>query len=231
MSLPEEVDFATLFASGAHEIKNQLFLLLNAVDQARQEPWVREHPSAGLALERLEQGGAQIGRRLTQLLALYRIAQGHYPLDIRYHDALDLLEEVALEIRPLLRPGEVELEIGPAGDGGVYGFFDLELVRGILLNAVHNALKAGAARIRLGARQEAGLLCFRVEDDGPGFPARLLEAPAVPIRPDLHGGKTGLGLHFCATAAALHRNQGNSGFIRLENGGDLKGAVFSLYLP
>jgi len=48
---------------------------------------------------------------------------------------------------------------------------------------------------------------------------------------NMGGGGTGLGLHFSATAAALHRNQGNSGFIRLSNEGALRGAVFSLYLP
>lgn len=226
-SVPASLDFAALFASNTHEIKNQLFLLLNAVEAASREPWANEFPSARDALEGLHQGGMQISQRLTRLLSLYRIAQGHYQLDIAYHGASELLEEVMLEIQPLM--GGCSVEIGVEGGEGLYGFFDRELVRGILLNAVHNALKVALRKITLSAVMEDGYLCIKVADDGPGFPARVLETGMA--QAPWGGSGTGLGLYFSSTAAALHCNQGKSGFIRLCNGGALKGAVFSLCLP
>jgi signal transduction histidine kinase len=227
--VPAALDFAALFAANTHEIKNQLFLLLNAVEQASREPWASEFPSARIALEELKRGGDQISQRLTRLLSLYRIAQGHYQLDIAYHGAAALLEEVLLEIQPFLGGHAVEMVV--ESTDGVYGFFDRELVRGVLLNAVHNALHVAVRKVSLSAAMEDGYLCIRVADDGPGFPPHVLETGMAQAKWNLGGGSTGLGLHFSATAAALHRNRGKSGFIRLSNEGALKGAVFTLCLP
>lgn len=227
--VPAALDFATLFAANTHEIKNQLFLLLSAVEQASREHWASEYPSARIALDGLKQGGTQISQRLTRLLSLYRISQGHYQLDIAYHGVADLLEEVLLEIHPLLGGRAVEMTVASMDE--IYGFFDREMVRGILLNAVHNALNVAVRKISLNAAMEDGYLCIRVADDGPGFPPQVLEAGMAQAKWNMRGGGTGLGLHFSATAAALHRNQRNSGFIRLSNEGALRGAVFSLYLP
>jgi signal transduction histidine kinase len=225
------LDFASLFASNIHEIKNQLFLLLSAVEEVSRETWVKEHASAQMALNRLDQGGAQIAQQLAHLLGLYRIAQGYYQLDIAYHEAAELMQDVALEIRPLLgeqRAAELIVEGGEA----LYGFFDREIVRGILLNAVHNALRFSAGKVRISAARDDGFLCFQVEDDGPGFPPEMLAEGVAQARLDLRRGGTGLGLYFAATTAALHHSQGKKGFIRLANNGAfLKGAVFKLCLP
>lgn len=224
------LDFAALFASGIHEVKNQLFLLQSAVEEVGREDWVGEHASAQAALNRLERGGAQIAQRLARLLSLYRIAQGHYQLDIAYHEAAELLQDVALEINPL-QGGQGAAEVVVEGGAGLYGFFDREIVRGILLNAVHNALRFSSGKIRISAAGEDDGLCFRVEDDGPGFPPGMLAAGAAPARIESQGGSTGLGLYFSATTAALHHSRGKKGFVKLQNGGALGGAVFSLYLP
>jgi len=223
------LDFASLFASSIHEIKNQLFLLLSAVEQVSQEDWVREHVSAQAALNRLDQGGAQISQKLARLLGLYRISKGHYQLDIAYHEAAELLQDVELEIRPLL--GDHSAKLSVEGGEELYGFFDREIVRGILLNAVHNALRFCAGKVRISVVGEDGGLCFHVEDDGPGFPSEMLADGAVQTKLDLQGGGTGLGLYFSATAAALHGKQGRTGLVRLQNGGALNGASFALYLP
>lgn len=224
------LDFAALFASGIHEVKNQLFLLLSAVEEVRQEAWVKEHPSAQHALGRLDQGGARIAQQLTRLLGLYRMAQGHYQLDIAYHDAVELLEDVVLEVKPLLgQQHKVDLIV--EGGEAQYGFFDREIVRGILLNALHNALQFCAARVRLSVSKENDCLCFSVEDDGPGYPPEMLAAGAVQKKLDFQTGGTGLGLYFSSLTAALHQSKGKRGEISLQNGGALKGAVFVLRLP
>lgn len=183
-----------------------------------------------MSLSRLDQGGAKITQQLVRLLSLYRVAQGQYQLDIAYHEAAELLQNIILEIKPLLN-GQPVCELVVEGGEGVYGFFDREIVRGVLLNAVHNALRFSEGRVRLSAVEEDGGVCFRVEDDGPGFPVQMLSTQAFQGKLDLKNGGTGLGLFFSATAAALHHNQKKNKMVRLQNGGALNGAVFSLCLP
>lgn len=224
-----DVDFATLFAVNIHEIKNLLFQLFNTIEAASGEPWAQENPAAQLSLSRIKYGSSQISQRLAHLLALYRIAQGRYELDIDYHDASELLQEIQLETHSLI--DDHGIEIGVEAGEGPYGFFDREMVRGILINGVHNALHYAKGKIRLSASMDDGYLCFRVEDDSDGYPAEILASGGARAKLDLGGGGTGLGLYFSATVAALHRNRGKTGFTRLANGGIYGGAVFSLYLP
>ncbi|MDP2829621.1 MAG: HAMP domain-containing sensor histidine kinase [Sulfuricellaceae bacterium] len=232
MSDPEKMDFADVFASGAHEIKNEMFLLLNALDEISHESWAKAYPAA-LALDRIKAGSTHISRRLTHLLALYRMGSGSYGPDIGYNSLAEMLEEVAIEIRSSLGARlddtAVVISIEPSDD--LYAFFDYEIVRSILLNALHNALRAGARKISLGAAKEADFVCIRVEDNGPGFPPEMLKSNAEVQGMNISKGSTGLGLLFSRKAAGLHNSQGKRGFLRLQNGGLLGGAVFTLCLP
>lgn len=224
-----EVDFTTLFATNIHEIKNLLYLLFNLIDGASGEAWARDNPEAQATLSRIKYGSSLIGQRLAHVLALYRIAEGRYALDIDYHDAQELLAEVRLETSSLVDPRGVAIDIDATGE--VYGFFDREMVRGILVNAVHNALRYAHSRVVLRVAQEGDYLRFCVEDDSPGYPADILADGGVSAKLAVGGGGTGLGLYFSATAAAMHRNRDKTGFTRLSNGGVLGGAVFELFLP
>lgn len=232
--LPDEnadVDFSTVFAANIHEIKNQLFLLFNAIESASGESWA-QGDDAQATLKRIKYGSSQMAQRLAHVLALYRIAQGRYELDIDYHDANELLQEIRLETHSLIDHHGIAISVAPnASDEALYGFFDREMVRGALVSAVHNALHYAKNRICLGVTLEDGYLCFRVEDDSPGYPAEILASQGARTKLDLGGGGTGLGLYFAATVATLHRNQGKVGFTRLSNGGAFGGAVFALYLP
>lgn len=232
MNAAEKLDFATVFASGAHEIKNEMFLLLSALDEISREPWAQASPAAQ-ALGRVKAGGAHISRRLTHLLALYRMGTGSYDPDIGYNSLAELLEEIVIEIRSGLGASAVALNIDAPDD--LYAFFDHEIVRGILLNALHNALRVGARQISLIAARETmaegDFICFRIEDDGPGFPAEMLKREAEAPEMNLSKGSTGLGLLFSRKAAGLHNSQGRRGFLQLQNGSSLGGAVFMLCLP
>jgi len=224
-----DIDFATVFAANIHEIKNLLFLHFNAIERASSEPWALGNPDAQKSLSRIKYGSSQIGQRLAHVLALYRIAQGRYELDIDYHEACDVLREIAVETRSLMEERGIDIDIGSCE--GLYGFFDREMVRGILVNAVHNSLHYAKGKVLLSASLEEGFLRFRVEDDSAGYPAEILQSGGAHAKLDLGGGGTGLGLYFSATVAALHRNHDKVGFTRLANGGVYGGAVFSLYLP
>ena len=223
------LDWATLFAAQAHETKNQLFLLLGGMERIIGEPWLETQPETRHTLASLHQGGTLMAQRLGRLLSLYRIAQGHYQPDIGYHDGAELLEEVVVEARPFLAGSDIHIDAD--APSGLYGFFDRELVRGAVLNGLHNALRHGRSAVRLSASREDDYLCFRVEDDGPGFDDDILQGGPEDKATSQGEGGTGLGLRFSATVAALHRKGGRSGSLKLDNGGTLGGAVFSLCLP
>lgn len=224
-----DIDFATLFAANIHEIKNMLFLHFNVIESVGNEAWARDNPAAQAALGRIKYGSSQIGQRLAHVLALYRISQGRYELDIDYHDACEVLHEIVVETHSLMDDRGIEISVGACE--GLYGFFDREMVRGILVNAVHNSLHYAKSKVQLSAASEDGYLRFRVEDDSPGYPGEVLENGGRRAKIDLGGGGTGLGLYFSATVAALHRSRDKTGFTRLGNGGVFGGAVFELFLP
>ena len=77
-----------------------------------------------------------------------------------------------------------------------------------------------------------GELEIRVEDNGSGYPAFVIEAgEAVNKGVNFSSGSTGLGLYFAAMVAKLHKNRDKTGSMRLENGGEYGGGCFILRLP
>jgi signal transduction histidine kinase len=224
------IDFATLFASRIHEIKNLLFLLIGSLDETIDEyGHVRDGAALSSKLSLLKFNGNRINDQLVQLLSLYRMAQGSYAVDVDYHAVNEFIEDMTLETRPLMAASNLVLEADTEDD--LCWFFDRGIADGIISNAIHNGMRHAKSVIRLSAHKEADWLAIRVEDDGPGFPAKLLESTDYLQDSVISMGKTGLGLYFSATMASLHTNKGNRGSIKLANGGSLGGAVFTLSLP
>jgi len=227
----DAIDFTALFAAQIHDLKNLLFLLLNSLDEALNKrcsgPEIGEETSSRLAL--LKYNGQLINDKLIQMLALFRFAQGPYVIDIAYRPVKELIEEIVAEAKPLL--GSRSIAASHDVETELCWFYDRDLVAGVLNNAIHNALRCAKSEIRLSAFTENGLLAIRVEDDGEGFPQKILENGGSMKNLDISGGKTGLGLYFSSVCAGLHTNKGQSGRIELSNGGSLGGAVFTLFLP
>lgn len=224
---PGALDFATLFAADIHDIKNLLFMQLASLDQAMLETGEKDG-ALRARLADLRCNGQRINDRLVQMLALYKITQGRYQVDIAYHSVAEFLEDMVIETRPLL--GGLALSMVAEVDDGLCWFFDRNLVATVVSNAIHNALGHARSQIRLTASSADGFLTIRVEDDGEGFPSEVLAGGAVG-RGLAQGGRTGLGLYFSAVAAGLHVDHGRTGRIETSNGGRLGGAVASLFLP
>lgn len=223
------IDFTALFAAQVHDLKNLLFILLGALDQTLNDCNAGGDEEAQARLARLKYSGQLINDKLVQMLSLYRFARGGYPVDIAYRPVADLIEEVAAEAAPLL--GTRSIAIASDVDPGLCWFYDRDLAAGVLNNAIHNALKCARSQIRLSAAAQEGFLAIRVEDDGEGFPAEILEVGGSVKGLKLSENKTGLGLYFSSVCASLHTNRGKTGRIGLGNGGSLGGAVFTLFLP
>ncbi len=220
--MTKPLDLATLSALGIHELKNLLGELTLTLDQLAQTA----DPELGPRIADARFVCGRIRDRMVALLALYRLDGGRQAFALEAHCPADLAADVAAEL-DALAAGRLRVEM-VAHEPPPFWFLDRELVRSALLNAGHNALGHARARVRLEVGTEAGMLLFRLCDDGPGYPPSLLAADLAHAQPSQHG--TGLGLHFAHAVARAHHHGDRVGQVRLANVPD-GGAVFSLLLP
>lgn len=223
------VDMATFLASSAHDMKNSISLLIRGLEKILSSV----DPQAFAAYEDLAQmtyETKRINSNLIQLLTLYKVGQEIYPFDPRTVSLDDFIATIAAQSAELLKSQGVALECAAPPD--LYWDFDEDLVTGVIGNAFNNAIHYTHERVRLTAGEVDGCLELRIEDDGNGYPPRMLRDSVDCMRGvDFNGGSTGLGLYFSAVVARMHRHGGRGGEIRLENGGDLGGGRFILRLP
>lgn len=153
---------AKLAASIAHEVRNPLAGLMNAVSTLRRfgdDPAARRE-----SLDLIARGLASIDRVAGAALATYRPAAGETGFGPR--DLADLEVLAAPEAR---RRG-VRLSVTGALDAAVA--VDGALLRQVLLNLLLNAVKASGSggETRLSATCEGDTLTVSVTDAGPGLP-------------------------------------------------------------
>lgn len=225
----EKPDFNIILANSVHDMKNSVGMLLTALDEidTRCSPG---HCASHDRFSQLRYEGKRLSSNLVQVLTLYRINESRYSPNITENDASDVLEECLLDNEGLLALKGIDIDMDC--DEDLQGFFDHELVSGLISSVINNAWKYARQQIRIGAQQEGDYLTFYVEDDGHGFPAFMLhegeqDAPAISFK----SGSTGLGLYFAASIAALHQHEGRQGFIRTRNNGIDGGGRFTLFIP
>jgi signal transduction histidine kinase len=181
-------------AGVAHELRNPMAGILAALENLKRE--VTDQPLA----DRLELLGNET-RRVVGLLNEYLAAARHDPEAFRKTDVGGLVQEMASLLRYQLPPN-VSLEVQVPGE--LACFLPNNRIRQVVLNLVWNAVEALNSKpgtVTISARQEQGFVVLEVADDGPGFPAELLETPVQAFRTSrTHG--TGLGLAMVRRTAA-----------------------------
>lgn len=224
-----EPDMAMFLASSVHDMKNSVSMLIGGLQKALASVNPESFPGhADLAQMTYE--AKRINNNLVQLLTLYKVGQQIYPFDPKEICVAEFLQGIADQAGGVFKSRNVELEV--ASDPDLYWFFDEDLIAGVIGNAFTNAVRYTRDRVRLSARVSDGSLEIRIEDNGRGYSAEMLEQGREPLRPvDFETGSTGLGLYFSAVVARMHRNRGRSGEIHLENGGETCGGCFLLRLP
>lgn len=225
--MSDKIDFATVIASAVHDMKNSLGMLLHSVDELRTE--LPEEIRSTDRFNTLQYEAQRVHGDLVQLLSIYRLDQKTLTPAIDEQDVQDFLEEQLARHQPLLDGLGLKVSLDcQAGEG----YFDANLIAGILTNTINNALRYTSQHIHISARQEEGYLVISVEDDGQGFPEHMqnttLDAEGSV---DFANGNTQLGLFFADQVAKMHRQGEKRGFIRLNNSGKLKGGNFELWLP
>ncbi|QCI14625.1 HAMP domain-containing histidine kinase [Pseudomonas putida] len=223
------LDFSTVIASTVHDLKNSLSALIQAHDQflARLPEGLRQGTEQGV----IEHEFRHLNGMLVQMLGLYKLGVNQLPLCPDYHELEDFIEaqlaahQEVLEHRDILATWRIDTQ-------SPLGFFDRELVASVVANVLTNAIRYAGHALLIGIEEQDEQLVISVNDDGPGYPQRMLERQQDYVQGiDAHSGSTGLGLYFAARIAALHERDGVQGRIEISNGGALGGGLFRLYLP
>lgn len=224
-----EMDFSLVIASSIHDMKNSITMLLGALDEIAQQ-CQPDHCRSHKKLLLMQHEGKRLTRHLIQLLTLYRLDKSQYFLNVSENNLKELFEEISLENEPLLNSQGIQMELDC--EENVSGFFDRELIGGVINTIVNNAYRYAQSTVRLSAHVSDGFMALSIEDDGPGYPPHMLLSSSYESRSlNFSTGGTGLGLYFAYRVAVMHSNNGRQGQIAICNEGINKGGKFSLYLP
>jgi K+-sensing histidine kinase KdpD len=223
----QNIDFSMVLASAVHDMKNSLGMLLNSLDDLRQE---QSHTiGESSRFNTLQYEAERMHNDLVQLLGIYRLGENNLSAHIEEHFVPDFLSEHMARHTPLLEGLGIEFEL-EAED--INGFFDADLLTGVLNNTLNNALRYTRNKILLKAHERDGYLVIAVEDDGDGYPENMQHTGTPDFKSlDFKSGSTSLGLFFASSVASLHNEGERTGSIRLHNGGSLGGGIFEIWLP
>ncbi len=239
-----KLDISTFLLSSIHDMKNSMGVMAAYLQDALSlHGDMAERDATGNPAETGELGGTarektaqalyeaqRVTDHLIQLLAIYKIDQSFYPFDPQDHALTDLAHEAMARVADLAELNGIELDCDCPDE--LYGWFDHELVFGVVVQALHNALRYSKRRVSLGVQAHESGVRIRVEDDGHGYPDFLLaQGNGLERGISFETGSTGLGLYFAGVVAGMHKGAGRIGRISLENGGNLGGGRFVLDLP
>ncbi|MCJ2370925.1 ATP-binding protein [Pseudomonas sp. RGM 3321] len=223
------LDFSMVIASTVHDMKNSLATLTQAHSEwlAKLSGQQRDTPEHGV----IDYEFANLNGMLVQLLGLYKLGVNQLPLRPDYHELDDFIEAQLAHHQDVLASRGIAARY-EIDDMSPLGFFDRELVGSVVGNIIVNAIGFAREQIVISVGEEGGQLKITLNDDGPGYPAYLIERQTEYVQGINQGsGSTGLGLYFAAHIARLHVRNGMRGRIEIANGGVLGGAMFSIYLP
>ncbi len=225
--MKNNLDFSMVIASSIHDMKNSLGMLLNSLDELRLES--PETFSKSAKFNTLQYEAERMHSDLIQLLGIYRLGEKTLSAHIEEHYLPDFLEQNLARHLPLLDGHNLQYELITED---VNGFFDDDLLAGVLGNIINNAIRYTRSKVRLFAKQLDGYLVIGIEDDGEGYPEQMRNKISMTANSlDFESGSTNLGLFFSSQIAQLHQNNDREGFIKLHNNGELGGGVFEIWLP
>lgn len=223
------IDFSSVLAAGVHDMKNSLCLLLQSIENlSLMMPEANPQISENLAS--LQYEAFRLNTGLMQLLSLYRAEKQNLPISVDEHYVGDIVDDLLATNEGYVANKKMQLEVDVEED--IAWYLDADLINVLLNDILINAMRYSKQQLKLSTFEDEGYLCFRIEDDGPGYPESMLQAGNCTMHEfDIASGRTGLGLFFARMIAQAHNNNGRQGSIHMENGGVLGGSVFTLRLP
>lgn len=226
MHKPEDpADFTTILGAAVHDMKNSLWLLLQNIENVASE---LEGSPAGRSLADIQYEAQRLNTGLMQLLSLYRNEQAALPINTEEQFLDELLEELQENNRFYADRHQVTLTVDASEN--LTWYMDKTLITVLLQDVVINALRYAESKVTITAGRYDNKLRIQVRDDGPGYPANMLQDTTHMQVADIGAGRTGLGLYFAGRIAQAHVRQGQHGSIKLRND-DQGGSIFELWLP
>jgi len=223
------LDFSLVLASSVHDMKNSLGMLLSSLEGIIQET-PPENDEQAKRFATLQYETSRINGELIQLLSVYRMQKNRMPLHIDEHFVIDLIEDQIARNHMLFETRNIEIDI--QCDADLNGYFDNDLVGGVVHNVLINCARYTKQKLQVSAELVDKVLCIAIADDGEGYPEAMLGAPTLSSSSDaFNSGSTNLGLFFANEVAKLHCQNDLCGRIELSNNGPLGGGVFKLYIP
>lgn len=208
-----------LAATVAHEVRNPLAVVFNAVASLRKiEPGAPEH---GALLAIVQEEAERLRDIVSDLLEFARPRPVVFAQARLDHVVASAVDAAMSQVEA--PPGDVVIDVG---EDVPPLLCDELLVRQAVINLVTNALQAEGRRgaVRIVVADSAASVLIRVEDDGRGVPPDLRERIFTPFFSTRPTG-TGLGLAVVQRSAESH---GGEVVVRPSPAG---GATFELRLP
>ncbi len=222
------MNFSDILASSIHDIKNSLGIISNNLDDLLDNPenQIKDSDKASM----LKNEVLRANNNMIQLLTLYKMGVKQIMLSVQEINVDDLLSEIVAGNQSIAQ--SMGIDISYDCDAYLSGFFDEDMIRGVLNSTIGNAQRYAKSEIRLSAAEEDGYLVIRIEDDGLGYPQSMLDMLNQEDHEEsFSNGRTQLGLYFAEQVAHMHRSGERQGSIHLSNHHQLPGSCFEIRLP
>jgi signal transduction histidine kinase len=226
----DSIDLTSACAMVSRDIKDSLGNLLKFIAAISESPETEGCTGIQQCAD-MEYEVRRINNHLIKLLAIYEADQGIFLLNMDAHAVKDFLDEAMLEHCVIMRQKEIDCAV--ECDHDLYWYFDRDLMKEVMSNAIDTALRFTNDMIHLTVKVAPNGLSIDIENNGDGFPSYLLEQQNRLINPEpgFINNNTGLGLFFTQTVLNMHQHNGNSGRVSLTNHEKNQGGVFSIVVP
>jgi PAS domain S-box-containing protein len=215
----------------AHELRNPLAPILNAVETLERTPLDTSSPATPL-VGVIARQTRHLARIVDDLIDINRIARGTLTISRTTVDVTDVVDSSVEAVRPTIDRARQRLELTlPSEPLTVFG--DLHRLAQVFSNILSNASRytPQGGTISVTARKLADEIVLSVRDTGRGIPREDLERIFNLFD---QGGRTageagsglGIGLSLARRIVELH-----GGTITVESDGIGKGSVFHVRLP
>jgi len=191
----------------AHEVKNPLTPIAVAADDLRHSYREGRADFEQVLAECTDTIKGEVHRLKKLIEEFSEFARMPAP-EITAVSASEFVQALSVLFRDDLATGRLKI-VNDLGQAIMR--IDPEQMRQVVINLVKNSLEAGCGRCRVCLSPEKDAMALAIEDDGPGFPKRLLDEGITPYFSTKEGG-SGLGLIICQRIVYDH-----GGTLTLEN--------------
>ena len=223
------IDFASVMAVAVHDMKNSLSLLMQTIEDLSKSLSPAQDESRQQIVD-LHYEANRMNTTLVQILSLYRAELDSLPLNIDECFMEDLVYELIESNKTYTKQKNITCTVDV--DSELSWFTDKDLLFLLMNDVLVNAIRYGASEIKISTLVEDGYLCITVEDNGSGYPQRMLDMSDAAMESlCVSEGRTGLGLFFARMIAQTHKNKNRQGSIKLSNNSVTGGSIFKVLLP